>query len=210
MKVYIAQDGVFYRHMFEARGWLVAEYVEEADLVLFTGGADVHPSLYGEDMHPSSRTSIHRDRQDIQVFEAAMSALIPMVGICRGGQFLNVMNGGKMWQDVDNHAVGGTHIMYTNDNRKMNVSSTHHQMMRAGNDGHILGYCVDLATYKETVVDGELVRLEFDDADLDIEVLHYPDTNCVCFQPHPEYLDKEHPCQEYFFELLEEKLLCAD
>ena len=106
------------------------------DLMVFTGGEDVNPALYGEKPHVSTRFNEKRDRFERQVWTDYKD--IPKIGICRGGQFLNVMNGGEMWQDVDKHGVSAGHDMAnlvdlggTKFHRDyvLNVTSTHHQMM---------------------------------------------------------------------------------
>jgi len=66
--------------------------------VVFTGGADVSPFMYGEKKLSVTCNDEHRDEQEKLFFERYTK--VPKVGICRGGQFLNVMNGGKMWQHV--------------------------------------------------------------------------------------------------------------
>ena len=60
-------------------------------LVLFTGGEDVHPSLYN-DTSPKRycATNLSRDKIEQDIFKVALDNSIPMTGICRGSQFLNV------------------------------------------------------------------------------------------------------------------------
>jgi len=52
-----------------------------------------------------------------------------MVGICRGSQFLTVMSGGRLFQDVSGHAIMGTHLIKFKDGSSLGITSTHHQMM---------------------------------------------------------------------------------
>src|ERR1700677_4699649 len=60
-------------------------------LVVFTGGADVAPSLYGEEASRETSSYPKRDIFETIVFQKAHSLHKPKVGICRGAQFLNVM-----------------------------------------------------------------------------------------------------------------------
>ena len=203
MNVMIIGGGFSYNKMFEERGFGVVYSLEEADLVQFTGGADVSPVMYGELPHPSTGFSARRDKEEMAVYKEAQKWSIPCAGICRGAQFLNVMNGGKMWQHVNNHAISGTHVMITDDGRDVEVTSTHHQMMRAAEHGDVL--CVAYESdIREHMKDGVLCREtgEYEDT----EVVLYTKTQSLCFQPHPEYLDKDHECQEYYFELIKNHL----
>ncbi len=188
-------------NMFEKRGWETVSRLEEADLVQFTGGADVSPALYGEDNHPRTFNSKGRDDKELGLFQEAKSLGIPCVGICRGGQFLNVVSGGKMWQDVNNHAVAGTHLMTDKDSGLMlQVTSTHHQQMRVGKKGELVASAGHISKYRQHMADDRIVEGEMSSED--VEVVYYKDTDSLCHQPHPEYLKKDHECQVYYFDLI--------
>ena len=71
------------------------------DGFLFTGGPDISPALYGEDVLNDTVFSVEkRDRMEQIVFAEAMAAKKPVLGICRGIQFINVMLGGSLYQDI--------------------------------------------------------------------------------------------------------------
>lgn len=172
-------------NMFQANGWLVTKNLEEADLVCFQGGADVSPELYGEP-NTGSYNQWDIDFLSIVLYNNAKRLGIPMVGICRGGQFLNVMAGGKMIQDYPGHAIPGTHVIHMNDGNfghDIEVTSTHHQVMVPGQNQTVIGW----ANNEEEV---EIVWNEKDET--------------LSFQPHPEYVYKEHECQTLFFDLIRE------
>lgn len=194
-KVAIVNPNSQYVHMFKQRGWEVVDRLSDADLVQFTGGEDVTPSYYNTVQHPTTHCNPTRDAFEKVIFEKCLAAGIPMVGICRGGQFLNVMSGGGMHQDVDNHAIGGTHLAFDETGRVVNVSSTHHQMMWPSDDATIVAFASE-ASYRENVY---AIEGTFDD---DVEVVYYKNTNCLCFQPHPEYPGFD-DCQDYYFELID-------
>ena len=184
-----------YHNMFISNGWNVVDNLADADLVQFTGGEDVSPHLYGAEPHPTTFSNGRRDSQERALFERILSMGKPMVGICRGGQFLNVMSGGAMWQDVDGHAIGGVH-MATDVCTGMTVavSSTHHQMMKPSKAGKVLTTAAECSR-RENVYP---IEGTFQD---DVEVVYYKDTNCLCFQPHPEF-DGVEECTGYYFELI--------
>jgi gamma-glutamyl-gamma-aminobutyrate hydrolase PuuD len=214
IKVYIIQSDKNYERMFREReGYQLVDRLNDADLVQFTGGADVSPDLYGEGKNPHTFNNPERDRKEQQLYKACTTLRIPMAGICRGGQFLNVMNGGKMWQHVNGHAISDTHMLtdiFTEV--RVPVTSTHHQMMEPGEHGMVIAVASE-STFKET--DTQRCNTFYIPATepwqkvgTDVEVVHYPDTQCLCFQPHPEYGVKE--CEDYYFELLEDVLELGD
>ena len=203
--VFVVGYAPAYAHMYVCNGWNVVAKMADADIVQFIGGADVNPELYGEKMHPLTSPSSNSDERDLLAYEQAQKLGLYCVGICRGGQFLNVMSGGKMYQHVDKHAGSSGHqLTDLGTGETLKVSSTHHQMMLPGPDAKLIGVA-DEGTYREVVDEqGHPItlfrRAEEED---DIEVLYYEKTKCLCFQPHPELFSKDHECQVYFFSLLE-------
>lgn len=75
--------------------------LDEIDGVLLTGGGDVDPVLYGEERDPTVEDAEPgRDEFEIDLVRRAMSADVPILGICRGSQVLNVAAGGTLVQDI--------------------------------------------------------------------------------------------------------------
>lgn len=183
MKVYVERNEYEYEQMFAERGYAVVETPFEADLVCFTGGADVSPELYG-DVNYASSTNTTRDLECIYLYNLSSQLDIPCVGICRGGQFLNVMNGGKMDQHITQHGTG-SHELTTHKGERILVSSTHHQAIKP--------------------LEGEAELVVWDDSGQVGEVVVYGrGSECdLCFQPHPEYGGFDE-CTDYFFDLIEE------
>ncbi|MCS6844362.1 MAG: gamma-glutamyl-gamma-aminobutyrate hydrolase family protein [Caldilineales bacterium] len=79
--------------------------VAQLDGLLLSGGGDVHPKFYGEKLDGTERSSIHegRDRLELALTRAALAADLPILGVCRGFQVLNVAMGGRLLQHVDGH-----------------------------------------------------------------------------------------------------------
>ena len=74
------------------------------DGLLLSGGGDAHPFYYGEEPRPGlGRVDPGRDAWEIALVRAALSRSLPILGICRGLQLLNVALGGSLLQDL-----GGT------------------------------------------------------------------------------------------------------
>jgi putative glutamine amidotransferase len=80
---------------------LVRQAYESIDALLLPGGEDVHPKYYGETPHPKlGATSEIRDEVEIQVIRWAFEDDLPVLGICRGIQVMNVALGGSLIQDI--------------------------------------------------------------------------------------------------------------
>lgn len=182
MNVLILNSSHAYEQMFKELGFSLTSLVSDADLVCFTGGEDVTPAYYSCKKHEQTYNNPRRDAYESQFFDEALSRGIPMVGICRGGQFLNVMNGGKMYQHVDKHC-GNHNLVDSHTGESVLVSSTHHQMMKPSDDAVIIA-TANLKGSREWYDKEVLCR---DISDEDIEVVYYPLTNTLCFQPHPEF-----------------------
>jgi len=199
-RVYIVMGSQGYNNMFAANGYDIAMTPDEADLICFTGGEDVSPMLYEMPKHPSTHCNPVRDQSESDLYHNYYNT--PMVGICRGSQFLNVMCGGSLWQNVNNHATGRTHdALDILTGEVFEVTSTHHQMMIPGDEGKLL-LTADLSTVRE---DGIVV--DRGEGYEDVECVFYEFDKVLCFQPHPEYVGVDHPMQRWFFNTLEETIL---
>lgn len=197
--------GFFYQ-----AGWRGVRALHDADLVCFTGGADIDPGLYHENkIAECGNPNYDRDRAEIKVFENAKTLDIPMVGICRGAQLLNVLNGGRLYQHVDGHTRDHlVHDIRTKENWK--TTSTHHQMMRPTQEAKVLAIATndgsDLSSSLCSMKLAENVRLEPGIMDYDPEVVWYEDTHSLCFQGHPEYNSRTNT-QDWFWRYMNEFII---
>lgn len=161
----------------------------KADIVIFTGGGDINPELYGEKPISETHNNVpDRDVAEVKCYNGLSRDQIK-IGICRGGQLLNVLNGGSMYQDVNNHNHGSHHQLLVRDFKEyVWVNSYHHQMMLPNfdaNDLEIIGLSQQ-STIRKTdkgIWTGKS-SYEFDP---DFEILWYEATNSFCYQPHPEW-----------------------
>lgn len=77
------------------------QLVSLCDGLLFTGGQDVSPALYGETPKPTcGEICPARDRMEQVLLHLALERDLPVLGICRGIQFLNAVLGGTLYQDL--------------------------------------------------------------------------------------------------------------
>jgi putative glutamine amidotransferase len=98
---------------------------EKIDGVLLTGGGDVDPNLYGGD--PNTTMLVHRLRDDFEMalIRAAKQRGLPMLGICRGCQIINVAMGGTVrnlrieHKIKDHHMIMSGHAVDLNPDTKL-------------------------------------------------------------------------------------------
>lgn len=173
-----------------------AEWIKtDKEVLVFTGGSDVSPYLYGEEPHASTITNSERDLEEVKIFKENKNVL--KIGICRGSQFLTVMSGGKLFQHINNHQ--GIHEIETSSGEKYMMPSTHHQMMDPSEAKHnLIAWTPNRSSFYEGSDNQKLKPLE-----VDPEIVYYPETNSLCIQGHPEYL-KQGELHEYLNKLINE------
>jgi putative glutamine amidotransferase len=74
------------------------------DGLLLSGGTDIHPSRYGQSIEGSREIEPDRDELEATAWAVADSRQVPVLGICRGIQAINVFSGGSILQNVEGHA----------------------------------------------------------------------------------------------------------
>jgi gamma-glutamyl-gamma-aminobutyrate hydrolase PuuD len=132
----------------------VEETLELLDGIVFSGGADVDPALYGAEAHPETdEPQARRDRGELALLQAALEHDVPMLAVCRGVQLLNVARGGDLVQHLpeqvgnDVHKqTPGTFVEHAVElkegsrlanivGRRAEVTSHHHQALARLGDG---------------------------------------------------------------------------
>ncbi len=96
---------------------LAGPYAAAADGVLFTGGVDLDPGFFGAEPHPQlGFVDVQRDAFELALYRAAKARGLPILGVCRGIQLINVAEGGTLHQHLpalentiqhDQHNIGG-------------------------------------------------------------------------------------------------------
>lgn len=110
--------------------------LEICDGFLVTGGIDVDPKWFNEEMNGTGETNDELDIIDKQVVDYAIKHKKPMLGICRGHQTINVFMGGNLIQDIGTHHKSTRHQVYTVKNdliafdEIIETNSYHHQVCK--------------------------------------------------------------------------------
>lgn len=194
-----------YAHLFEQMGMDQTIQFNEADLFVFTGGEDVSPGLYNHIPHHTTHSNSYRDVKEAGYFDIAEETGIAMVGICRGAQFLNVMNGGTMYQNVSMHTREHP-LIIDEDGTTIMVSSTHHQMMKPAENAIILATANEKGHREWWNPEADKFESAYFPTD-DVEVVLYESSKSLCFQPHPEFIGERYAeMKNYFTALLSDNL----
>jgi putative glutamine amidotransferase len=84
-----------------------ARYLSVLDGLMLSGGVDVAPARYGQEPHPQlGEVDLDRDATELTLIPAAVAQDMPIFGICRGIQVLNVALGGTLYQDLPSERPG--------------------------------------------------------------------------------------------------------
>ncbi len=170
---------------------------DRVSLVLFTGGEDVHPYLYGGVDCGVSISNFERDKYELNIFRYCVKHNIKMAGVCRGFQFLNVMAGGKMWQHLNGHG-GFDHFAYFGKDRlHLLVTSTHHQLVDLDTDSVPIAWANPKKSKLYVSYDAKVLE-GVDGPKWEIESAVFPTINSVGVQYHPEMMEFESPCRRHF------------
>jgi len=79
----------------------IEETLDRLDGLLFSGGSDLNPELYAQEVHAETNGVVpERDQAEIALLQAALERDMPVLAICRGSQVLNVARGGDLVQHL--------------------------------------------------------------------------------------------------------------
>lgn len=169
-------------------GFTKTETVDDADVVVFIGGSDINPALYEQTPHNTTSFDASRCIYEEAIYHQCLEKKKVMFGICRGAQFLHAMNGGVLWQHVNNH--GREHMVIdVEENVRFLSSSMHHQMLQDNTKLQVIAVCEkQIATSFEddTMYIDLNAKGNNSTSELEIEAGCYPETRCFFTQGHPE------------------------
>ncbi len=168
--------------------------MKNADIVMFTGGEDVHPAIYNCKEIARCSSYLPRDLQEKAIFNEISDKQL-VIGICRGSQFCCAMNGGILVQDCDNHAIRDTHLIHTMDNEEYMITSTHHQMqcpyVLDPKEYTIYAWATRSTYYHGDQLSPEILK-KLREREPEIVIYHKENKpKCIAIQGHPEMMSKD-------------------
>ncbi len=138
----------------------IEDFLSLIDALLLSGGVDMDPFLYGEESQPKmGKIDVDRDRVEMLLVPRALEMDMPVLGICRGIQTLNVAAGGTLYQDVamspdpvlkhrqdaprwygthDIRVQEGSRLMDILGHSSIRVNTFHHQAVKDAAPGFIV------------------------------------------------------------------------
>ncbi len=125
----------------------VARMLESVDVLLLCGGEDVAPARYGAEPSPMlGKVNLKRDEWEFLLLDEAVKRRLPVFGICRGCQLINVYFGGTLWQDLPSERPGeivhrstdlhsiriepGSRLAKCLGTDRIDVNTSHHQAVK--------------------------------------------------------------------------------
>lgn len=178
---------------------LIDDYLNIVEGLYFSGGSDIHPLIFNEDpIKEIGGIDYSRDEFEIKLFKKAAAKNMPILGICRGEQVINVASGGSLYQDIyaqrngtNGHSPKFSSGGYAHHKVKIakdsmvynilkteetNVNSFHHQAVKDVAEG-----------YKVTAVseDGIIEAIESVEHSFIVGIQWHPE---IMFERYPEFL----------------------
>lgn len=157
--------------------------VEEAELIIFPGGADIDPALYKEKKGSHTYFYPHIDERQLSYYKPYIGKK-KFFGICRGLQLLTAMAGGKLVQH-SNHPY--FHRITTYDGKVLGTNSLHHQQAylldMPKENYQLLAWAENLS---HTHLDGDDEEYPTGEDYKEPEVVYYPTIGAMGIQGHPE------------------------
>jgi len=112
----------------------IAELIAVIDGLLLSGGPDLDPARYGDNYVHAATYGIdpNRDQFELDLFHLALRADIPVLGICRGIQVMNVALGGTLIQDVSTEHPGAADVGHRQHERGLEDWAIGHEIFPVG------------------------------------------------------------------------------
>jgi len=182
--------------------------LKSVDGVIIIGGSDVHPSRYGGDAnHPDlTKHDLERDASELALTEVLLNDTLPVLGICRGMQVMNVALGGSLIehipdvqeQDIHRNNEGGWQVQGLTADADSKLAQTMQATEVTTYSGHHQAV--------KTLGDGLKITAQAPDGIVEaIEIEEHKHPWFVAVQWHPEMSAAEDETQQRLFdELVEE------
>ncbi|WP_144391867.1 gamma-glutamyl-gamma-aminobutyrate hydrolase family protein [Pleionea sediminis] len=157
---------------------------QEIDGLIISGGDDIHPEHYGDPENERSRYDPERDRLEMTMLENYLESGIPILGICRGSQLLNIVAKGSLYSDIrpDRKMTPNKYTAFPVKEVEVSEESQ-------------LGHCVTPSKLVVNSLHNQAVKKLGDDlivtardADGFVQAIEHKERFIVGVQWHPEYL----------------------
>lgn len=142
MKTYIIGDPSIVNFLSDIE---IVNSIQEAEVVVFGDGEDVTPSFYKEKKLKSTKNNYQKDLKERALYKQILPNQF-VIGIGRGAQFLAVLNGAKLHQNIYNH-LNTTHKIIWDNGLVLQLYSNHHQAIDYNSIpkyGYVLAYIDEL------------------------------------------------------------------
>ena len=153
------------------------EVLTELNGIVIPGGMDVDPYFYNQDNTDSTTEPIEVDRLDLDAIEIAQMLNLPILGICRGLQIINVALGGSLIQNIDHHSLS----------TDLNQLKGHKILIEKGNILHeLFGGETEVNSYHHQAIDKLATTLNVIAQSEDDTIEAIEGKNILAVQWHPE------------------------
>lgn len=200
------------------------EQVKECDAILLWGGEDIWPGYYDQGHHEQNQNygcASSRDQHEWAAMLEAQKLDIPIIGVCRGAQFLCAFAGGSLVQHMSGHhhdhsvmclPIGWKAGDPVAEAKVYQVSSEHHQMM----------YCEDMPQDEYEILAwaaGISKIYQNDKGDMPVpargfftepEVVHFSKVRGFAIQGHPEWMNADSPFVQWCMKQIEAYLFAKE
>lgn len=175
----------------------------DVDALLLPGGGDISPHWYGQKPDPRVyNVDLEQDRLDFKMAQHALNRNLPILGICRGMQLLNVLYGGTLIQHLPTSSVEHSFQLKRKSTTLAERFTPHEVEITPGSKlAGILGSSVRSASAHHQAVDelGEGLRIVARAADGTVEAVEDPHRSVIGVQWHPEIREHGGEVQDRLF-----------